>query len=136
MALQVFRNEKIASRQEFYWMYIFHNWYFSCFVNMYQKLICLKKYQTILRNSSLLSTRMMLQQHVSPKLTWMKIIMFLQKQFQLTVIVVLTCSQCCTMLCFFFRGEDDAKPRIYHCLLSLGALSLLILPGSDIRPGA
>ena len=62
--------------------------------------------------------------------------MLLQKQFQLIVIVVLTCSQCCTMLCFFFRGEDDAKPRIYHCLLSLGALSLLILPGSDIRPGA
>ena len=58
------------------------------------------------------------------------------KKTQPIVIVVLTCSQCCTMLCFFFRGEDDAKPRIYHCLLSLGALSLLILPGSDIRPGA
>ena len=62
--------------------------------------------------------------------------MAIQKKNQPIVIVVLTCSQCCTMLCFFFRGEDDAKPRIYHCLLSLGALSLLILPGSDIRPGA
>ena len=62
--------------------------------------------------------------------------MFLHKKNHPIVIVVLTCSQCCTMLCFFFRGEDDAKPRIYHCLLSLGALSLLILPGSDIKPGA